>query len=78
VIGGGVAANSGLRSHLRTAAEAQGLTVIFPKMALCTDNAAMVACAAADHLRLGHRSALGLGAQSRMAIADVMSLYEPK
>jgi N6-L-threonylcarbamoyladenine synthase len=78
VIGGGVAANSGLRSHLRTAAEAQGLTVIFPKMALCTDNAAMIACAAADHLQLGHRSSLGLGAQSRMAIADAMSLYEQK
>jgi N6-L-threonylcarbamoyladenine synthase len=78
VIGGGVAANSGLRSHLRIAAEAQGLTVIFPKMALCTDNAAMIACAAADHLQLGHRSDLGLGAQSRMAIADAMSLYLPK
>jgi N6-L-threonylcarbamoyladenine synthase len=76
-IGGGVAANSGLRSHLRAAAEAQGLTVIFPKMALCTDNAAMIACAAADHLRLGHRSDLGLGALSRMAIADAMSLYQP-
>jgi N6-L-threonylcarbamoyladenine synthase len=77
-IGGGVAANSGLRSHLRKAAEAQGLAVIFPKMALCTDNAAMIACAAADHLQLGHRSDLGLGAQSRMAIADAMSLYQPK
>jgi N6-L-threonylcarbamoyladenine synthase len=76
-IGGGVAANSGLRSHLRTAAEAQGLTVIFPKMALCTDNAAMIACAAADHLARGHRSDLGLGAQSRMAIADAMALYKP-
>jgi N6-L-threonylcarbamoyladenine synthase len=75
-IGGGVAANRGLRSHLRDAAEAQGLQVIFPNMALCTDNAAMVACAAADHLRLGHRSSLGLGAQSRMAISEAMSLYE--
>jgi N6-L-threonylcarbamoyladenine synthase len=76
VIGGGVAANSGLRSHLRAAAEAQGLRVIFPQMALCTDNAAMVACAAAEHLALGHQSSLGLGAQSRLAIADVMVLYE--
>ncbi len=76
VVGGGVAANSGLRSHLRTAAEAQGLTVIFPKLALCTDNAAMVACAASEHLSLGHRSSLGLGAQSRLAISQVMTLYE--
>lgn len=75
VIGGGVAANSGLRSHLRTAAQAQGLTAIFPKLSLCTDNAAMIACAAAEHLSLGHHSPLGLGAQSRLAIADVMVLY---
>jgi N6-L-threonylcarbamoyladenine synthase len=75
-IGGGVAANSGLRSQLRTAADAQGLKVIFPQLSLCTDNAAMVACAAAAHLELGHRSSLGLGAQSRLAIADVMVLYE--
>ncbi len=76
VMGGGVAANSGLRSQLRAAAEAQGLRVIFPQLALCTDNAAMVACAAAEHLQLRHQSSLGLGAQSRLAIADVMVLYE--
>ncbi|WP_404789969.1 tRNA (adenosine(37)-N6)-threonylcarbamoyltransferase complex transferase subunit TsaD [Altericista sp. CCNU0014] len=75
-IGGGVAANSGLRSHLSAAAQVQGLQVIFPKLALCTDNAAMVACAAAAHLQLGHRSSLGLGAQSRLAISDVMALYK--
>ncbi len=40
VAGGGVAANSRLRARL--AAE-PGLEVIFPSLALCTDNAAMVA-----------------------------------
>ncbi|MGB8702216.1 MAG: tRNA (adenosine(37)-N6)-threonylcarbamoyltransferase complex transferase subunit TsaD [Thermosynechococcaceae cyanobacterium] len=77
VIGGGVAANSALRSHLQEAAAGQGLATIFPKMALCTDNAAMIACAAADHLALGHQSPFTLGAQSRLAIADVMDLYSP-
>ncbi|MEM9903996.1 MAG: tRNA (adenosine(37)-N6)-threonylcarbamoyltransferase complex transferase subunit TsaD [Cyanobacteria bacterium P01_D01_bin.44] len=75
VVGGGVAANSGLRSHLQTAATQHDLTVLFPPLRFCTDNAAMIACAAAEHLRLGHQSSLGLGSQSRMPVTEVMSLY---
>jgi len=75
VVGGGVAANSGLRQHLQTAADDAGLRVLFPSLKFCTDNAAMIACAAADHLNRGHRSPLTLGAQSRMPLADVMQLY---
>ncbi|WP_017301048.1 tRNA (adenosine(37)-N6)-threonylcarbamoyltransferase complex transferase subunit TsaD [Nodosilinea nodulosa] len=74
-VGGGVAANSGLRQHLQQAAEAHGLRVIFPSLSLCTDNAAMIGCAAADHLNCGHRSSLELGAQSRLDLARVMELY---
>ncbi|MBW4471062.1 MAG: tRNA (adenosine(37)-N6)-threonylcarbamoyltransferase complex transferase subunit TsaD [Stenomitos rutilans HA7619-LM2] len=75
VVGGGVAANSGLRQHLKAAAQPYNLRVLFPPLQFCTDNAAMIACAAADHLNRGHTSPLTLGAQSRMAIADVMQLY---
>jgi N6-L-threonylcarbamoyladenine synthase len=75
VVGGGVAANSGLRHHLQAAATDHNLRVLFPPLKFCTDNAAMIACAAADHLNRGHRSAMTLGAQSRMAISDVMQLY---
>jgi N6-L-threonylcarbamoyladenine synthase len=75
-IGGGVAANSALRQHLQSAAAPHQIRVLFPPLKFCTDNAAMIACAAADHLNRGHRSPLTLGAQSRMAIADVMKLYE--
>ncbi|MCL1472760.1 tRNA (adenosine(37)-N6)-threonylcarbamoyltransferase complex transferase subunit TsaD [Argonema antarcticum] len=74
-VGGGVAANSGLRQHLQTAAESHNLRVIFPSLKFCTDNAAMIACAAADHLDRGHTSSLTLGVRSRLAITDVMQLY---
>ncbi|MDB9528418.1 tRNA (adenosine(37)-N6)-threonylcarbamoyltransferase complex transferase subunit TsaD [Oscillatoria sp. CS-180] len=75
-VGGGVAANSGLRQHLSTAAQAKGLTVLFPPLKYCTDNAAMIGCAAADHLDRGHTSTLALGTRSRMSLMDVMALYE--
>ncbi|HEY9658621.1 MAG TPA: tRNA (adenosine(37)-N6)-threonylcarbamoyltransferase complex transferase subunit TsaD, partial [Allocoleopsis sp.] len=75
-IGGGVAANSGLRTHLQEAAAKHNLRVLFPPLKFCTDNAAMIACAAAEHLDRGHRSPLTLGVQSRMAVADVMQLYK--
>jgi N6-L-threonylcarbamoyladenine synthase len=75
-IGGGVAANRGLRTELKTAAIAHGLTVLFPPMEYCTDNAAMIACAAVEHLNNGHRSRLNLTAQSRLGVDRVMTLYD--
>ena len=74
-IDGGVAANSGLRQHLQQAAAAKNLRVLFPPLKFCTDNAAMIACAAADHLSRGHVSPLTLGVQSRMELSAVMQLY---
>jgi N6-L-threonylcarbamoyladenine synthase len=74
-IGGGVAANSGLRATLQAAAAQHGIEVLFPPLKYCTDNAAMIGCAAADHLRLGHTSPLDLGVYSRLSMMDVMSLY---
>lgn len=74
-VGGGVAANSGLRQTLQTAASHHNLKVLFPPLQFCTDNAAMIACAAADHFNRGHRSPLTLAALSRMPISQVMQLY---
>lgn len=75
-VGGGVAANSGLRQHLLAAATANDLQVYFPPLKLCTDNAAMIGCAAAEHFEKGHISSLTLGVQSRLGITEVMSLYK--
>jgi N6-L-threonylcarbamoyladenine synthase len=76
IIGGGVAANRGLRATLQAAADRQGIQVLFPPLKYCTDNAAMIGCAAAAHLSLGHTSPLDLGVQSRLSIVEVMSLYK--
>ncbi len=46
VLAGGVAANSKLRQDLQEACDKQGIKLYVPSPVLCTDNAAMVACAA--------------------------------
>ena len=76
-VGGGVAANSGLRQQLQAIGAEHGLRVLFPPLKFCTDNAAMIACAAAEHFDRGQRSPLTLGVRSRMPIQDVMQLYQP-
>nr|BAL58369.1 O-sialoglycoprotein endopeptidase [Candidatus Acetothermum autotrophicum] len=58
IVVGGVAANSRLRERLRAQKDFE---VFFPKMELCTDNAAMIAaCAGFRHRVLGQSDALDL------------------
>ncbi len=52
VVGGGVGANASLRATLNAGAQKLGVQVHYPPLALCTDNGAMIALAAA--LRLQH------------------------
>jgi N6-L-threonylcarbamoyladenine synthase len=53
VAAGGVAANTRLRHRLSALAVSAGLDFMSPPPALCTDNAAMVAWAGLERLRLG-------------------------
>lgn len=46
LLAGGVASNSGLRACLAESAGRESLRVVIPAPVLCTDNAAMIACAA--------------------------------
>ena len=52
-LAGGVAANRALRAALDHEAEQAGFTSVAPPLALCTDNAAMIAWAGAEHLMAG-------------------------
>jgi N6-L-threonylcarbamoyladenine synthase len=58
VAGGGVAANSALRERLLDLAVDGEVRVVLPSIALCTDNAAMVAAVAAYRLEADGPSAL--------------------
>jgi N6-L-threonylcarbamoyladenine synthase len=63
VAGGGVAANSYLRSRL---AEHTGLRVIFPPLELCGDNGAMVAGLGEQYLLRWDRSPMNVSASARV------------
>lgn len=62
LIGGGVAANPELRRALTEAMTARGVRVSVPPLAMCTDNAAMIAAAA--HFRFGRGETLGPSAEA--------------
>jgi N6-L-threonylcarbamoyladenine synthase len=53
VVSGGVGANAELRRQLDAAALKRGWRVHYPELALCTDNGAMIALAAAMRLQAG-------------------------
>ncbi len=59
VVAGGVGANKQLRAALDAAAAKRGFDVFYPEPALCTDNGAMIAFAAALRLAAGKPAAAG-------------------
>ena len=70
VIAGGVAANRRLRSSLGVLADAKGYTLHAPPMALCGDNAAMIAWAGAELLARGRKDALAFAARARWPLDE--------
>lgn len=71
VLGGGVSANSLLRSTMTTRGEQAGFSVALPSRAMCTDNAAMIASAAWYRLLSDGPMDLSCGAYPNLKLAEV-------
>jgi N6-L-threonylcarbamoyladenine synthase len=70
-VAGGVAANQILRAALQNVADRAGVRFLAPPLALCTDNAAMIAHAGAELFRLGARDDATLSARPRWPLDDM-------
>ena len=70
-LAGGVAANSALRAGVIELAEEFGVASHLPTIAMCTDNAAMIAAAGLYRLKYSGPSPLGLSAEPNWQLADV-------
>lgn len=69
VVGGGVAANSVLRSRIEEGAAARGIRTVVPRPGLCTDNASMIGAAGFFRARAGARAGAELSAKPSLKLA---------
>ena len=69
-LAGGVASNSALRAAARAACEAEGVRFCCPPPILCTDNAAMIACAGYYEYIRGVRSGYDLNAVPGLKLGE--------
>ena len=77
VVAGGVAANRTIRATLEAIAAKNGFAFLAPPMAYCTDNAAMIALAGAERLRLGLVSDIDTAARPRWPLDEHSALTAP-
>jgi N6-L-threonylcarbamoyladenine synthase len=71
VVSGGVSANRRLREHLASAVSARGARTYFPRIAFCTDNAAMIAVVGLARLAAGEHDPLSIQARARWPLSSL-------
>ncbi len=77
VVAGGVAANRTVRRVLEEAAARRGFGFVAPPLVYCTDNAAMIALAGAERLRLGLVSDIDAPARPRWPLDEARAIADP-
>ena len=77
VVAGGVAANGPLRDGLGRLGVERGYRLIAPPLRHCTDNAAMIALAGAERLRLGFSSSWDAPARPRWPLDQAAATSRP-
>jgi N6-L-threonylcarbamoyladenine synthase len=70
-LAGGVAANSALRRGVQDLANERGVESYLPSLAMCTDNAAMIAAAGLYRFAHDGPSDLSLGARPNWSLSEV-------
>jgi len=74
LLGGGVVANARVRALAEERAEAAGVSLRIPPLALCTDNGAMIAALGAQLIAAGHApSALDVSADSTLPVTQIQA-----
>ena len=76
-VAGGVAANQEVRRSLQVVATERGFSFTAPPLAYCTDNAAMIALAGAERLRVGMTSGLDAAARPRWPLDEAAAAANP-
>ena len=69
-LAGGVASNSALRQTMKQECEKRGYTLHIPEPIYCTDNAAMIGCAAYYEYQKGVRDAFDLNANPSLKLGE--------
>jgi len=77
VVAGGVAANGQIRASLEALCAENSFSLLAPPLEYCTDNAAMIALAGAEHYALGNFSEMDVRARPRWPLDAIAASDNP-
>jgi len=77
VVAGGVAANAQIRNSLERLCQANDFSLLAPPLKFCTDNAAMIALAGAEHYVRGQFSEMDVRARPRWPLDAISASHNP-